>query len=228
LAKRGVVSKHAREQVTDKDLSRLRPNQWLNDEVINFYGSMILARSEESKENPVTNGVASGKGKGKPLNAHYFSTFFWSKLSAEGYEKGRLAKWTKKVDLFAKDVILIPINHHNSHWTGAAINFRRKRIESYDSMDMDRRNVFKHLRYYLDAEHKNKKKKPFDFEGWVDYTLEGTPQQENGFDCGVFTCQFLESLSRGEESFNFTQGNMPYLRRRMIWEIGHARLRSES
>jgi sentrin-specific protease 1 len=104
-----------------------------------------------------------------------------------------------------------------------------------------------HLRYYLDAEHKNKKKKPFDFDGWVDYTLEvrldgsdhvalkltpfatqDTPQQENGFDCGVFTCQFLESLSRGEESFNFTQGNMPYLRRRMIWEIGHARLRSES
>jgi sentrin-specific protease 1 len=95
LAKRGVVFKHAREQVTDKDLSRLQSNQWLNDEIINFYGSMILARSEKSKENPVANGVSSGKGK--PLNAHYFSTFFWSKLSAEGYERGRLAKWTKKV-----------------------------------------------------------------------------------------------------------------------------------
>jgi sentrin-specific protease 1 len=97
LAKRGVVSKHAREQVTDKDLSRLHPSQWLNDEIINFYGSMILTRAEESKENPVSNGVMPGKGKGKPLNAHYFSTFFWSKLIGEGYDKARLAKWTKKV-----------------------------------------------------------------------------------------------------------------------------------
>jgi sentrin-specific protease 1 len=95
LRKRGVVSKHAREQVSDQDLLRLRPHQWLNDEIINFYGSLILARAEASKENPPTNGIAPGKRK--PLNAHYFSTFFWSKLKGEGYERARLAKWTKKV-----------------------------------------------------------------------------------------------------------------------------------
>lgn len=49
----------------------------------------------------------------------------------------------KQFDLFSKDIILIPINHSNSHWTAAAINFRRKRIESYDSMGMDRNNVYK-------------------------------------------------------------------------------------
>lgn len=222
LRQRGVVSKHAREQVTDQDLSRLKPCQWLNDEIINFYGSMILARSEASKENPAMNGVVPGKGK--PLNAHYFSTFFWSKLKGEGYDKARLAKWTKKFDLFSKDVVLIPVNHNNAHWTGAAIDFRRKRIESYDSMGMDRGNVFKLLRYYLDVEHRNKKKKAFDFTGWEDHVQKDAPQQENGYDCGVFTCQFLERLSRGEESFNFTQANMHYLRRLMIWEIGHAKL----
>lgn len=95
LRQRGVVSKHGREQVTDQDLRRLGPLQWVNDEIINFYGSMILARAEASKENPAPNGVTPGKGK--PLNAHYFSTFFWSKLKGEGYEKARLAKWTKKV-----------------------------------------------------------------------------------------------------------------------------------
>lgn len=93
MSKRGVVSKHAREQVTDQDLTRLRPNQWLNDEIINFYGSMLLSRAEDCKENPVANGDAPGQ----PVNAHYFSTFFWSKLKGEGYEKARLAKWTKKV-----------------------------------------------------------------------------------------------------------------------------------
>ncbi|KAI0343926.1 cysteine proteinase [Trametopsis cervina] len=225
LHKRGVISKCAREQVSDKDLQRLRPGQWLNDEVINFYGQMILSRSELSnaKSNKENNSQSS-----KPLNVHYFNTFFWSKLTGEGYERARLAKWTKRIDIFSKDIILIPVNHGNAHWTGAAINFRQKRIESYDSMGMARQNVYKALRGYLDAEHKDKKKKPFDFTGWEDYTLEDTPQQENGYDCGVFTCQFLETLSRGEDSFAFSQSNMTYLRRRMIWEIGHAKLRDDT
>lgn len=85
LRKRGMVWKCAREQVSDTDLSRLKPAQWLNDEIINFYGAMILARSEANKENP------------KSLKVHYFSSFFWSKLKTTGYEKGRLAKWTKAV-----------------------------------------------------------------------------------------------------------------------------------
>ncbi|KAI0359160.1 cysteine proteinase [Trametes cingulata] len=224
--KRGVISKCAREQVSHEDISRLRPCQWLNDEIINFYGQLILTRAEESKENPGANGTA-GSGRKKPLNAHYFSTFFWSKLKGQGYQKARLSKWTKKIDIFSKDVILIPVNHNNAHWTAAAINFRKKRIESYDSMGMERGQVFKLLRQYLDEEHRDKKKKPFDFTGWQDYILPDTPQQENGYDCGVFTCQFLEALSRGEEDFPFSQANMPYLRRKMVWEIGHAKLRDE-
>jgi len=158
------------------------------------------------------------------LNVFYFNTFFWPKLK-EGYDNG-LARWTKKADIFAKDVILIPVNHGNAHWTSAAINFRRKRIESYDSMGTRRDNVIKTLRGYLDAEHRNKKKKPFDFTGWEDYSIE-EPQQENGYDCGVFTCQYLQGLSRGDEVVRFTQKDMPSLRRRMIWEIGHAKLRDE-
>lgn len=60
------------------------------------------------------------------------------------------------------------------------------------------------------------------------YDTQKTPQQENGYDCGVFACQFLQALSRGEEDdFGFTQVDMPYLRRRMIWEIGNAKLRDD-
>jgi sentrin-specific protease 1 len=112
LTKRGTISKSGREQVADKDIARLRPHQWLNDEIINFYGQLILSRSESQKENSKTtpagkhiNGLVNGiKGKGKaeatdkkPLDVHYFSTFFWPKLIGDGYDKGRLAKWTKKV-----------------------------------------------------------------------------------------------------------------------------------
>jgi sentrin-specific protease 1 len=81
------------------------------------------------------------------------------------------------------------------------------------------------LRSYLDKEHQDKKKAPFDFDGWDDYFSEETPQQENGFDCGVFLCQTMENLSRGVPvPFDFTQANMPYLRRRMVWEITQQQL----
>ncbi|KAF8649728.1 hypothetical protein AX16_005500 [Volvariella volvacea WC 439] len=133
LKRKGLISKFAKEQVMDHDLSRLLPGHWLNDEIINFYGAMIMARSEDAKENK----------KGRWLNVYYFSTFFWAKLSKEGYEKGRLAKWTKKIDIFSKDVALIPVNHGNAHWTGAVINFRHKRIESYDSMGYKRDEVYR-------------------------------------------------------------------------------------
>jgi len=92
------------------------------------------------------------------------------------------------VDIFSKDIILFPVNHSNSHWTAAAIDFKKKRIESYDSMGMARDKVcmvrfrpvcwtcirtdpifVQYLRTYLDAEHQNKKKAPFDFTGWVNW-----------------------------------------------------------
>ena len=44
------------------------------------------------------------------------------------------------------------------------------------------------------------------------------PEQLNGCDCGVFTCKYAEYLSQ-DKAFDFDQGDMPYFRRRMIWEM---------
>lgn len=63
--------------------------------------------------------------------------------------------------------------------------------------------------------------------GWQDYSPKNIPQQNNGYDCGVFACQFAECLSRadggaGEEErdvFNFTQADMPFLRKRLVVDI---------
>lgn len=66
--------------VLKKDIQTLRPGEWLNDEVINFYGNLIMARSKESTTLP---------------KVHVFSTFFYKTLSENGYDKVR--RWTKKV-----------------------------------------------------------------------------------------------------------------------------------
>merc|ERR1719318_297181 len=40
----------------------------------------------------------------------------------------------------------------------------------------------------------------------------------NGSDCGMFTCKFAEYLSR-RAKFTFSQRDMPYFRKRMVYEI---------
>lgn len=37
------------------------------------------------------------EGVGDPLKVHVFNTFFLAKLQEQGYDKGKLGKWTKKV-----------------------------------------------------------------------------------------------------------------------------------
>jgi Ulp1 family protease len=50
---------------------------------------------------------------------HVFSTFFLQTLE-QGYI--RVKRWTKKIDLFSKSFIILPI-HLGMHWTCACINF---------------------------------------------------------------------------------------------------------
>ena len=111
--RQGLISSCGREQVHHSDVMRLSPGQWLNDEIINFYGAMIMERAERwhggdfsdvsflPPDPSCRDGVKFKKGKirenGEPLQVHYFNTFFYSKLSSSGYEKAKLNKWTKKV-----------------------------------------------------------------------------------------------------------------------------------
>ena len=44
------------------------------------------------------------------------------------------------------------------------------------------------------------------------------PQQTNGFDCGIFVCEYAENISRKAE-FNFTQKDTDFIRERIKTEI---------
>ncbi|KAF9978444.1 SUMO1 sentrin specific peptidase 1 [Actinomortierella ambigua] len=188
--------------ITKNDIRTLRPGEWLNDEVINFYGQLIMARSNASSALP---------------KVHVFSTFFYKTLSENGYDKVR--RWTKKTNIFAKDYLLIPIHCSGNHWTSAVIDMNKKKISYYDSLLGNNPKCFLTLRNYLESESRDKLKKPFDFQGWENECPKNIPRQQNGFDCGVFTCFFIESKSRGANSFDFSQADMPYLRQKMVLDI---------
>jgi Ulp1 family protease len=53
-----------------------------------------------------------------------------------------------------------------------------------------------HLVRYLHDESEHKKKQAFDDEGWELVTCTpDTPVQNNGSDCGVFSCMFADYLA---------------------------------
>ncbi|XP_044740512.1 sentrin-specific protease 1-like [Chrysoperla carnea] len=195
-----VLAQKFNMNITRRDLQSLSGLNWLNDEVINFYMNLIMER---------------GKQEGK-LKVYATNTFFYPKLMQGGHQS--LRRWTKKVDVFAHDIMLIPV-HLDVHWCMTIIDFRDKTIRYLDSMGGHNHRAVEAFLTYLVEERWDKKKEKFDTTGWkMPEAKNNIPQQMNGSDCGMFSCTFAEFYAR-DAKFNFSQENMPYLRRKMVYEI---------
>ncbi|KHN81216.1 Sentrin-specific protease [Toxocara canis] len=193
------------DELTRKDLMTLRGLDWLNDEVINFYMNLICERADMDSSLP---------------KVYAFTTFFYPSLLGKGYQAVR--RWTRKVDIFSFDLLLLPV-HLGAHWCLAVVDFPKKRVDYYDSMGGENRQCLIAIANYLGDEMNDKKKRRFDLTGWKLVTRDDIPQQMNGSDCGMFTCKFAEFASRRAE-ISFTQEHMPYYRRRMVYEICRKKL----
>uniref|UniRef100_A0A914P9C1 Ubiquitin-like protease family profile domain-containing protein n=1 Tax=Panagrolaimus davidi TaxID=227884 RepID=A0A914P9C1_9BILA len=149
-----------------------------------------------------------------------FQTFFYSTLIQKGY--GSVKRFTRRIDVFGYDIWIVPV-HLTDHWCMAIVDVRNQRIEYYDSMLGQNRQVFEALSSYISAEMKDKKKKEINTYGWIQDRKQNIPIQQNGSDCGMFACKFAEYASR-RAKIDFDQIHMPYFRKRMVWEIFQQRL----
>ncbi|XP_067315272.1 sentrin-specific protease 2 isoform X2 [Pseudorasbora parva] len=194
-------------RITQRDLSTLQEGSWLNDEVINFYMNLVMSRSEQE--------VGGRK-------IYSFSTFLFPKLHGGGHASVR--RWTKAVDLFLYEIILVPL-HLGVHWSLAVVDFKSKSVLSYDSMGQRHDDICNMILLYLKEEFKVKKGKDLDMSKWTLSSLRPSeiPQQKNGSDCGVFVCKYADYISRGR-NLTFRQNHMPYFRKAMIWEILNQKL----
>ncbi|OXB69649.1 UNVERIFIED_CONTAM: hypothetical protein H355_008597, partial [Colinus virginianus] len=182
-----VLSEAFRLTITRKDIQTLNNLNWLNDEIINFYMNLLMERSKE---------------KGLPT-VHAFNTFFFTKLKTAGYQA--VKRWTKKVDIFSVDLLLVPI-HLGVHWCLAVVDFRKKTITYYDSMGGINSEACRILLQYLKQESLDKKRKEFDTNGWslLSKKSQEIPQQMNGSDCGMFACKYADCITK-DKPINFTQ-----------------------
>ncbi|XP_037097988.1 sentrin-specific protease 2 [Syngnathus acus] len=208
-----VLSAAFKLRITQRDLATLQEGGWLNDEVINFYLSLVMEESSNSAAGP---------------RVYSFSTFFYPKLrgSPGGLAGGHAAvkRWTKAVDIFLYDLLLVPL-HMGVHWALAVIDLKAKTVKSYDSMGQRHDAVCGLLLLYLKEEHRAKKGRDLDTTKWNVSCMRPTeiPQQKNGSDCGVFACKYAQYIAKGKP-LTFRQWHMPLFRKLMIWEIVHQKL----
>jgi hypothetical protein len=93
--------------VTRGDLNTLADEELLNDTVMDFYIKYLEANLKAAQRE----------------ECHFFSTFFWKRLSQEQNPEARhagVAKWTRKVDIFSKRFLFVPICD-SLHWTLAIL-----------------------------------------------------------------------------------------------------------
>ena len=206
-----VVLRRLNIDITKHDLYSLTGTNWLNDQIVEVYLAMIAQRSLMLK-------YVSGH-----LRVLSMSTFFFPNLSTHGYSK--VKSWTKEVDIFTYDLILVPIHTDNgslSHWSLASIDLRVPGVFYYDSLGSSNSSILTALLYYLKEEHKDKRGKELDLSKFAKHAMNCPPQQ-NGSDCGVFCCKVADYLSRNLQ-LDFSQADVKYFRKRMIWEILRDRL----
>jgi len=217
--------------VTNEDYLCLRASQFLNDVMIDFF----LKYLQYSNNGTVDQDLMA--------KTHIFTTFFFKRLttkppvlkgtkgntiednpyvsdSEKMYE--RVRKWTKRVDLFDKDYIVVPINE-KAHWYVCIICFPSEALinTSTNANAEDKNSIEKKpcilvfdsltegddkadncgvLRRYLSMELKNKKLINDHNEL---FTEENMPQynpkvmgQKNSKDCGIFLLQYVEKFFR--------------------------------
>uniref|UniRef100_A0A8C5NED3 Uncharacterized LOC114462626 n=1 Tax=Gouania willdenowi TaxID=441366 RepID=A0A8C5NED3_GOUWI len=177
----GFMVAYNKHTLSLEDLGTLEEQNWLNDQIINMYGELIMEATEHK--------------------VHFFNSFFYKQLVAKGYEG--VKRWTKKIDLFSKWLLLIPI-HLEIHWSLVTVSMATKTINYYDSQGI----VFRHTTdvsvHTLPVEGSQ--------------TQDGIPQQKNDSDCGVFVLEYCRRLSL-KQLMLFSQEDMPRIRKRIYKEL---------
>ncbi|XP_048428280.1 ubiquitin-like-specific protease ESD4 [Pyrus x bretschneideri] len=204
-----VTHENSNIEIRGELLQCLRPGAWLKDEVINVYLELLKEREKREPQ--------------KFLKCHFFNTFFYTKLISGkgGYDYKSVRRWTteRKLGYYLIDCdkIFVPI-HKEIHWCLAVINKVDQKLQYLDSLKGRDTQVMRILaKYYVD-EVKDKSGEDIDLSSWELEYVDNLPEQENGYDCGVFMVKYADFYSR-DIGLCFKQEHMPYFRLRTAKEI---------
>ncbi|KAI0057514.1 cysteine proteinase, partial [Artomyces pyxidatus] len=86
-----------RQVVTVRDLFMLSQDEFINDNIIGLCLKLCIADLQDEDPECI-------------VDAHFFNTFFYTKLNnpRDGYQS--VSRWTKDVNLFEKTYLVVPIH----------------------------------------------------------------------------------------------------------------------
>ncbi|KAJ1402450.1 hypothetical protein B484DRAFT_338665, partial [Ochromonadaceae sp. CCMP2298] len=172
---------------------------YLNDELVNFSLELVYKRFR----------VLFGPDKADSIR--YYNTHFMSTLenlsspTSENpvYTYGNIARWSRRFKFFEAEKVFVPINYLNGHWVLIVIFPQTKEVRYYDSMcsEIRAQRYLHNCRLFLrdisadpqQAQVLHDRGCVFDISEWRFETCV-SPQQENGWDCGVFVIRCVEHL----------------------------------
>ncbi|XP_037906163.1 sentrin-specific protease 1-like [Hermetia illucens] len=121
-----------------QDITTLLGNSWLNDQIINLNLNLLMERSEQ----------------GSLPKVYAMNTFFIPRLLEIGYNG--VSRWTRKIDIFSNDFILVPVHVNQVHWCIAIINPKDKIMNYYDPMGNPNSKILEALKSYFKEESMDK------------------------------------------------------------------------
>ena len=195
-------------EVTRKDYKSLVPGSWLSDGIINPYIKVLRNICRINK-----------------LKIHWWQTSFFIKVYNNGdFAYNEVKRWGKRrvigKNIFEMDKMFIPVHKDGSHWILIEACMKSKEIKFYDSMlgALDEKYAFKMMTtiaQYINKEGEQKQIEGLNAMDWKMSIVKNTPQQRNGYDCGVFMLQngrALMGIIDNENGIQFNQGNIDYYR----------------
>jgi sentrin-specific protease 1 len=122
----------------------------------------------------------------------------------------------KFLDIFKLSTLIVPINVKRRHWFFAAIFPQEHSIAIIDSRPGDHDIYYRVLLRYLNDEHVARHGVGL-LGCWARVRID-CPMQDNNDDCGVFTLLGIDFLLLGEP-LEFTQRDIPFARRYILWRL---------
>ncbi|THY95491.1 cysteine proteinase [Aureobasidium pullulans] len=218
---RAIVKSPEGNDLTRKDFATLlhsanyrtgEPEGWLNDEIINgFFTALCNAMNDKA-----------GHTKGKvPPFASYISGWY-SSVTKNGIDA--IKRWSRRKGIMGDKLlqckrIFFPVNPGN-HWSLLVICPDNHTIEYLDSLDVGRSEENRKSAHYIRLGRQWLQMELGDNyveEEWTDVDRRSAIQN-NGSDCGVFTCLngFASALELSNPTKEFGPEHIPHARRAMV------------
>jgi hypothetical protein len=166
---------------------------------------------------------------------HIFGTDFMEKLSPTrtsseviAFNYSEVSRHThhrtrKNINLFQKDMVLIPINYHNQHWTLAAIYPKKREVAYYDSMHSNRTadDYLDIIQRYLMEESHHVTDTFFNPIDWT-FHQPSVPKQTNCHDCGIYLLLYSHLIVHGLPIESINPRDVPLIRETICNALLHS------